>query len=213
MICVSINENTVESAISALKTIDFAEIRLDLINDLSFEGLERLIDVNKSIIITFRPSNIDVVLRIKYLSRAIELGVKYIDIEIETDKKIIKELTEKTKKSNTKIIISYHNFAKTPSLNDLIVIVNKSRAMGANLVKIATFINFSKDNVILMNLLGEVNDIIAIGMGKKGMVSRLSAVFLGSPFTYASLVKGKETADGQLDYKSMEQIFEILQQT
>ncbi len=211
MICVSINENTIDATVIAIKTIVFAEIRLDLIEDLTFEGLEHIINANKSLIITFRSGKVDEALRILYLSRAIELGVKFIDIEIETEQKTSAEIIHKAKHFKTKVIMSYHNYEKTPSLNELLSKVVQSKKMGADFVKIATFINSPKENIILMNLLGQTNKTIVIGMGKKGKISRVMAFFFGSPFTFASISEGKETADGQLDYKSMECILRALQ--
>lgn len=211
MICVSINENTIDATVIAIKNIVFAEIRLDLIEDLTFEGLEHIINANKSLIITFRSGKVDEALRILYLSRAIELGVKFIDIEIETEQKTSAEIIHKAKHFKTKVIMSYHNYEKTPSLNELLSKVVQSKKMGADFVKIATFINSPKENIILMNLLGQTNKTIVIGMGKKGKISRVMAFFFGSPFTFASISEGKETADGQLDYKSMECILRALQ--
>jgi len=210
MICVSIGEKTVDATVTALEKVVFAEIRLDLIDDLSFDGLERILNVRKSVIITFRQGKIDEFLRIQYLFRAIELGVRYLDIEIESGTETIKQLLYKTYNFETEIIISYHNFKETPPLCELLTIVNRCKKLGASLVKITTFVNRPKDNIILMELLEKEKGIIVIGMGKKGKISRVISVFLGSPFTFASLSKDKVTAEGQIDYKNLKYIFKAL---
>jgi 3-dehydroquinate dehydratase len=47
-------------------------------------------------------------------------------------------------------------------------------------------------------------------MGEKGKLSRVTALLLGSPLTYASLKEGRETAEGQIDYKSLKKILPLL---
>jgi len=48
--------------------------------------------------------------------------------------------------------------------------------------------------------------VIALGLGPAGVVTRLAAPLLGAPFTYTSLRPGRETADGQLDWLTMDRI-------
>ena len=43
-------------------------------------------------------------------------------------------------------------------------------------------------------------------MGKKGILSRIAAISLGSPFTYAAADSKHKTAPGQLTIRDYEQI-------
>ena len=47
-------------------------------------------------------------------------------------------------------------------------------------------------------------------MGNKGRITRIAAPLLGSPFTFASLSKGKETAEGQIEKDILEQMMRLL---
>ena len=47
-------------------------------------------------------------------------------------------------------------------------------------------------------------------MGNKGRITRVAAPLLGSPFTFASLSKGKETAEGQIEKDTLEQMMRLL---
>ncbi|MBU0586484.1 type I 3-dehydroquinate dehydratase, partial [Candidatus Micrarchaeota archaeon] len=76
--------------------------------------------------------------------------------------------------------------------------------MGADIAKIACKINSQQDNARIMDVITQDSKVIAIGMGAKGLITRVTAPLMGSPFTYACLEKGKETADGQIDYKTLE---------
>jgi 3-dehydroquinate dehydratase type I len=64
-----------------------------------------------------------------------------------------------------------------------------------------------KDNARLLGLLNDTRPVVVVGMGHKGRITRIAALLLGSPFTYASLAAGKETAEGQIDWKSLKEIY------
>ena len=71
-------------------------------------------------------------------------------------------------------------------------------------------VHSDRESIILLGLLLDSRPLVVIGMGEKGKVTRIAAPILGSPFTYASLSSGKETAAGQLDKINLEKIFKIL---
>jgi len=204
MICVSLNERSVESTIESLKKEYFFEVRLDLIEDLTIGGLKEILSVNKKIIVAFRPGKVEERLRIEYLLTAMDMSVEFIDIELESDPKIIKEIVDKRVK--TKVIISHHDFKKTPSYEDILLIVGKCEELGADLIKIATYIKKKDDNITLLKLLEDRNNVIVSGMGELGKISRVLSVPLGSPFTYVSVSKEKETANGQIEHIRMEKL-------
>jgi 3-dehydroquinate dehydratase-1 len=47
-------------------------------------------------------------------------------------------------------------------------------------------------------------------MGKKGRITRITAPLLGSPFTFASHSKGKETAAGQIEKNILREMIGLL---
>ncbi len=66
------------------------------------------------------------------------------------------------------------------------------------------------DNARLLGLLDGGKKMVVIGMGEIGKVTRVAAPLSGGLFTFASLTKGKETADGQIDRETLEAIFSSL---
>jgi len=204
-ICVSFGNMSFEKCIETLKICSFAEIRFDLLNFTSNET-KQLFNQDCSIIATYRPGNISELLRKEELFKAINYGADYIDLEFDAPSDYFNSLFEKVKNHNTKVIISYHNYSSTPQQDELFSIVEKCVNMGADIVKIACQINSSADLSNLLCLYNKFDKIIAIGMGKKGVMSRLSAISLGSPFTYVSASSNKKTALGQLSYSEFQQI-------
>lgn len=140
--------------------------------------------------------------RMDVLMAAAFSGADFVDIGITTNEKLLKHAIRRIKKSSkTKIILSYHNFQKPPSLETLLEICKKSFALGAHIVKIATKVKNGSDNVTLFELCSRLNKqkkkFIIVGMGKKGIVSRIGCLYLGGYFTYAASHKSQRTAQHQ----------------
>ena len=62
------------------------------------------------------------------------------------------------------------------------------------------------DAARLLGLLGRWQDTVVVGMGDLGRVTRVAALLLGSPFSYAAPDDGVETAPGQLPLSAMTRI-------
>ncbi len=212
MICVSLSEKTIQETINVLPALDFVELRLDLIADLSIEGFQKILDLDKRTIITFRPNGTEDHVRMDYFSRAIQSGATYIDIEYECRTGMVQQLADRVRKtgSQTRLILSYHNYELTPSVDILKDIIANGRRMGVELIKIATQVQDRKDNIRLLQLLETDENLVVIGMGEKGKLTRVSAPLLGSLFTFVSLESGKETAAGQLSQDQMSDLLRIL---
>ena len=79
----------------------------------------------------------------------------------------------------------------------------------ADIVKIATMANSFSDNMRMINLVQNAKvPTIGICMGEIGIVTRLLANRLGSPFTYATFAGGRKMAPGQLDWKEMIDLYQ-----
>jgi len=202
MICVSIAESTVSKCLEVLENFDFAEIRLD---QMSVEAREvkKIFSLPKKLVATCRPGPKDDQMRKTLLTAAIAAGATFVDIEIDAEAGFREEIIKIAKESKCKVIISYHNHEKTPKRTELKHRVKSCFAAGADIAKIACKVCSPADNARLIGLLDEACPLIVTGMREKGKVSRVIAPLLGSPFTYASLQTGKETAPGQIDINTL----------
>jgi 3-dehydroquinate dehydratase type I len=210
MICVSIAEKTPEENVKALKDIDFAEIRIDRMDRPQIPGIKKIFSQHTRLIATCRPGKISDQKRQTLLTTAISAGAAYVDIGLGTDKGIKKAILKKARSAGCKVIVSYHNFKTTPDETKLRDIIEECFVSGADIAKIACMVHSDRENIILLGLLLDSRPLLVIGMGEKGKVTRIAAPILGSPFTYASLSSGRETAEGQLDKINLEKIFQII---
>ncbi len=150
------------------------------------------------------------------LKQAAELGADYIDIELSEGNDAIEELKSQCEKrgNSTKIIISYHNFQRTPSLARLKGIFKQCREFKPAVVKIVTYAVKPEDNLKVLSLipyaLRHSQEIIALCMGDKGRISRIVAPLLGNFLNFATLEQGTQSAPGQLTASEMRQINQLV---
>ena len=211
MICASISEKEVDKCIESVKKVDMAEIRIDLAQ-FSNEEIRQVFSGGNKLIATCRPGKIRDVERVEMLKIAIESGATYVDIEYEAPQDYKNDLIHFAHKHQCDVIISYHNYDRTPELDELEQIVHDCYQQGADLAKVATHVNVNRDNSKILSLYKAPGRLVAIGMGDLGRISRIVAPFLGAEFTYASLSDSSATAPGQISYEKLSQFILDIQQ-
>lgn len=198
MICVSLSNMGFEECMELAREEAFVEFRFDLL-DLSPEQVSRLVSTAGRSIATFRPGTGDPDRRIQTMLAALEAGASYVDIELDAESRYRRELIRAARSLGRDVIISFHDFEGTPGFDRLKKIAASCRKAGADVVKIACQVNGTEDLQSLMGLYRESGRKVVIGMGEKGIITRIAAPFMGAEFTYASPAKGRETAPGQID--------------
>ena len=204
--CVSIGETNPKklktSLKKALEKSDIAEIRFDYLKKSEIPIV--LEDIKKNLsrcVCTLRPKSEGGLFigkedeRKSILRLLAEYNPFLLDVEFNTiqrDKKLVKYL----KKTKCRILVSWHDFKKTPSNSQLKNKFNEMKKF-SNMVKIVTVAKNVSDASRLLSLYSIRSEIkiIAFCMGDPGKFSRILCLHLGSPFTYVSL--GKAIAPGQ----------------
>lgn len=127
-----------------------------------------------------------------------------VDIELSSGV-MIKEIIEIARKNDKKVIISYHDFKGTPDDKKLLEIVKKAKKAKADIVKLATLVKTQEHLRSLGRILLKTDDLIVIGMGKRGVPTRSLFPMLGSLITYGTVTGS--TAPGQLSVKELKKAF------
>ncbi|MBI4646581.1 MAG: type I 3-dehydroquinate dehydratase [Bacteroidia bacterium] len=209
MICVSIAEKDIKKCLTMMHKVDLAEIRLDL-TTFTFEEIKQIFSASLRLIATCRPGRYSEIQRSEILLTAVKNGAAFVDIETEASEQYKKNIILTAKKNKCKIMVSYHNYESTPDEDTLQKIIKNGFRQGADIMKIACRVNVIPDCATLFSLYRCQKPLIAIGMGALGRITRIAAPYLGAPFTYASFEEGKETADGQIDFKTLKHFYKIL---
>lgn len=205
MICVSLAEPTAGACLRALEGVELAEIRLDKMR-IGPAGVRTIFSRHPRLIATCRPGALPEAKRRRLLFAAVEAGAAFVDIEIEADPRFRERLTAAARARNCRVILSHHDFRRTPPRAELEAAVDRAFASGADIAKIACRVRERRDNARLLGLLDLGRPLVVVGMGNKGRLTRIAAPLLGSLFSYATLSEGKETAEGQMTAVSLERL-------
>ncbi|AEH07550.1 type I 3-dehydroquinate dehydratase [Methanothermococcus okinawensis] len=217
MICIPVIDKNVDEALKsaekALKVADIVEFRVDMLKNVNKDDIIKMAKYPS--IITIRADweggaySGDNNKRIELYKTAIENSAKFIDVELKEEKN--KELVKFRNDTNskTKIIISHHDFEKTPDYDELLKIVKKELEIG-DIAKFATMAKSKKDVLNILKIVNEFEGkIIGIGMGEEGKLTRILGVDFGSILTFSSM-EGRSSAPGQVDVVKLKKIWELL---
>ncbi len=213
--CVSIAEKTsykIKQTLKiALKKSDYVEVRFDFLKIEQIpEALEIIKkDLNK-IVCTLRPKTEGGKFpgnekeRIAILKLIAEYNPFLLDIEFNTLKRN-SSLVRYLKSTKTKLLVSWHDFKKTPSTVELKKKMNQMSKFSSN-VKIVSTAKSTDDSNRMLELYSKKgkNNLISFAMGDLGRISRILCLYLGSPYTYVSL--GKAVAPGQFSVDEVKKI-------
>ena len=216
--CVSIAENDPKKLVTvvkrALEKSDFAEIRFDFLKPKDVPDVLELVKKQLTkCVCTLRPKDeggkfVGSESERKSIIKLIaEYNPFLLDIEfnaLEKDKKFLKDI----KNSKTQILVSWHDFKKTPTLRNLNEKFIVMRRL-SEYVKIVTMAKTVNDAAKILSLYNNASKtkLIAFAMGEEAKFTSILSLHLGSPFTYVSL--GKPIAPGQFSVDEVKSIFTI----
>lgn len=215
-VCVTIAASSPAKVHSELKRAlaksDYAELRLDFLKPSQIPFCLTLVrrHLNRCVC-TLRPTTEGGKFsgsekeRISILKLISEFNPYLLDVEYNTLKKN-KELEKYLKNTKTGILVSWHDFSKTPN-EQILRSMFKKMSRFSNNVKIVTTAKNISDMIRVLSLYKfrtrKIN-LIAFAMGDYGRISRILCTKLGSPYTYVSL--GKPVAPGQFSLKEIKHI-------
>ena len=146
--------------------------------------------------------------QVALLQAAVRAGCQWVDLEVESVDRAGATVLRQFQPA--KVIVSYHNYHKTPPLGP---IYRRLARLPVQAVKIATHGRLLRDNLKIFRLLkayrGRSPKLVAVAMGPAGIPSRLLALRWGCPFTYASPGNHSSAAAGQLPSDIMRAVYRI----
>lgn len=217
-----------EAAYISTLDIDIVEWRVDYFT--AWNDVQKVVGIAKKLRTIFRQTPLLFTLRTKpeggnnfcseeqYImvnkqviqSKLIDL----IDIEFYFPKKITAELIEMANEYDVKVILSHHDFGKTPPQQEIIRQLQQMQEQEADICKIAVMPQTNEDVLTLLQATNEMNTryatqpIVTISMGTLGCVSRICGELIGSAITFSSSIG--TSALGQLPVSELRPILELL---
>ena len=219
-LCVPVVEASVQRAraryLRAARNGLWAEIRLDYLKNPDLKKLFRTL--SGPVIATNRPqteggrwsgSETD---RRTLLEEALGWKVHALDVEFSTDAAWRREIF--SKRGQTKLILSWHDFDGTPAEARLEETFTAMLAEEADILKLVTWAATPGDNLRLLALIPRARaagkEIIAFCMGPLGKWSRVAAAFLGSYLTFTPFDSRQASAPGQVSVNEMRRMWRVL---
>lgn len=186
---VTILEPTLEAALAAIRALpadhDGIEVRAETLKDVDLAALRAA--TSKPIILTYRGG------RAPSVEAAIAAGIDLVDVEWH-------EGVEITNPRHT--ILSHHDYEGT---TNAAAIMARMRALGCKETKLAVTPATFEENEGLLALQPPDANVTVIGMGERGLYSRILAPFRGASLTFVA--GGPLAAPGQLTLARALEIF------
>lgn len=223
LICVSIaaeNEAALQAAVApVLPLVDVIELRLDCMKDAQVANF--ISRSEKPVLVTNRPLweggqyRDSEEQRVELLCQALEWGARYVDVELLAAPAIRERIFDQAARFGAEVILSSHDFHKTPDRDVLEHRFAQMAASGADIGKIVVTAHSPADSLrvlALQEMAMEANfPLSAFAMGSAGAISRLATLYLGGFMTYAALSPQQATAPGQFSVQELHAMLPILE--
>ena len=140
--------------------------------------------------------------------------IDIIDIELFMGNEVVSELVKLAHNNNINVLISNHDFEKTPTCEEIISRFKAMDDLGADILKIAVMPKNKLDVLELIKATTIMQDsnigkpIVSISMSRLGMMSRFCGEIFGSALTFGST--GKLSAPGQINVEDLNNLMEII---
>ncbi len=204
-------DNKLETAY--YRDVDIIEFRVDLLKnkdiDYIIKHLRKIKEKGLKTILTIRAKwegggcEIEDEKRLKIFEKCINF-IDFIDIELSSID-IREKIIDLSRKNGIEVIVSYHDFEKTPSNEVIQKIIDDTFSLGGDISKFAFKVNNENDvgRILSISYKNKVlgRKLIAIGMGELGKITRVAGYFFGSMITYTYI--GKSVAPGQIELNKL----------
>ncbi|MFS2223071.1 type I 3-dehydroquinate dehydratase [Pantoea sp. B65] len=143
--------------------------------------------------------------------------IDLLDVEMFRNAAVVHQLVAAAHQAGIKVIMSSHDFQKTPSGAEIIARLRQQDALGADILKIAVMPHSAADVLTLLSASDQVREkysrkpLLTMAMGGAGAISRLSGEVFASDLTFGMI--GEASAPGQVDVASLHQVLNVIDQS
>lgn len=140
-------------------------------------------------------------------------GFSLVDIELACGEERARRLVQLAKSLGVGVVMSKHDFAKTPPEKEIVATLLQMKSLGADLPKYAVMPHSPEDVLSLFAATWEasqqVGPVVTMAMGELGKITRAGGGVFGSAMTFGA--GQNASAPGQIDAENLRAILEDLQ--
>lgn len=140
--------------------------------------------------------------------------IDILDVEMFRQPSVVREVVEAAHAAGIKVVMSSHDFRKTPATAEIVSRLREQDKLGADILKIAVMPHNVADVLKLLDATEQIRDrysrkpLLTMSMGGLGAVSRFSGQVFGSDLTFGMI--GQASAPGQVDAKALRQVLDTI---
>ncbi len=150
----------------------------------------------------------------KYEAQLLDLlgqgGFQLLDIEFSWGRETVSRLIRAAHEKGVGVIVSHHDFQKTPDAAPMVELLREMKSLGADLPKLAVTPRFPGDVLALMEATLETSEtlgpVVTMSMGALGRLSRVSGGLTGSCMTFGA--GASASAPGQIPAARLSELLE-----
>ena len=140
-----------------------------------------------------------------------------IDVELFTGDREVSEIVNFAHENEVKVVMSNHDFDKTPAKEEIVKRLCKMQELGADLPKIAVMPQTTSDVLTLLCATDEMvtkyadRPIITMSMAGLGVISRIAGETFGSALTFGAAKVA--SAPGQVSVKELNNVLKLMHES
>lgn len=224
------NEEGFLQATENLKGVNFDIVELRIDHFENVDNIEKVLELlrkvrgflgDKPLLFTFRTlkeggeKDITPADYVKLNGEVAKSGlVDMVDVELFTGDEWVVKMIEEAHSFGVKVIMSNHDFHKTPEKDEIVKRLCKMQDLGADVAKIALMPEEEEDVITVLEATLTMKKqfakvpVVTMSMGGKGVISRIAGEIFGSALTFGAV--GKASAPGQLEAEKLVTILNTL---
>jgi 3-dehydroquinate dehydratase I len=139
--------------------------------------------------------------------------VDLVDYEMDNDAAHLQVVREASRRAGLPLVMSFHDFKKTPAVDELVKRFERAASLGADVAKVAVMPQSLDDVLALLAATTRASSklsipLVSMAMGPLGAVTRASGFVFGSAMTFA--VGASSSAPGQMPIEDVLAVVEAL---
>ena len=137
-----------------------------------------------------------------------------LDVELFSGNEIVPRLIAAAHDANMAVVLSSHDFEKTPSKAEMVSRLCRMQELDADILKLAVMPRCRSDVLTLLQATEEMytqhahQPLVTMSMGRLGMVTRVCGETFGSAMTFGAAAKS--SAPGQMGAEKLNQVLTLL---
>ena len=140
-------------------------------------------------------------------------SIDLVDLELGNAAEDVRRIREASRRGDVKLILSYHDFERTPPADVLQQKFLDAQRMGADAAKVAVMPRSLDDVLTLLSATLRADEVLRIpllsmSMGEYGSLTRMCGWMFGSTLTFA--IGQGSSAPGQVPIEDLRTVIEIL---